>query len=237
MSSLDEANEFSAKVRERQKKEGVWLADCLFVDRVATGKAAKSEIGEWARQFFVAIEHLHRIAHARPKVRLEGLPPDIKKHFWENRVEEQYGALSNTAGHLELLIQLGEAAGVSRLDMVTSKPNAQTRKVMDWAQEHVPQADEFLTAQVVVGMLEAMNPAASTKLAEGCQKHYGMTDMQVRFFTVHIVADAEHGEVANRILSLVPKDRWAMIEDQALLQSHLFHDMWCGVCPPNSKAA
>jgi pyrroloquinoline-quinone synthase len=237
MTDLKQAQDFSAEIRLRQQQDGVWLADNPFVERVATGRATRSEMGEWAKQFFCAIEFLHKLAHSRPKASLAGLKPEFKKFFWENRVEEQYGAISGTAGHLELLIQFGEAVGVARLEMVSARPNEATKRVMDWASTHVPAPEDFLMAQVVVGQLEAMNPAASTRLAEGCRKHYGLSDMQVRFFTVHIYADAEHGEVANQLLTLVPRERWPEIRSHALEQSRLFAEMWSSVVPRPQMAA
>lgn len=233
-SSIDEARAFTDQVQARQRKAGLWLAENPFVQAMHRGEATKQQVGEWCRQLFVAIEHLHRIAHSRPRLRLDGMPKKYKAHFWENRVEEQYGALSGTAGHLELLIQLGEACGVPRLDMVQSKPNTATRMVMDWASEHVPAEEEFLTAQVVIGFLEAMNPETSTLQAEACRQ-MGLTEEEIRFFTVHITADAEHGDVAIEFLTMVPQEQWPMIEEQVMEQSRLFHDMYAS--PLGAKAA
>src|SRR5262245_37795711 len=126
MSITEEAAAFFDSVHRDLKNEGLWLSDLEYVKAMTCGKAPRSAVAEWARQFFVAIESLHRLAHSRPKLASVGLEdPVFKKFFWENRVEEQYGAISNTAGHLELLIQLGEALGVSRIDMVSTKPGPQ----------------------------------------------------------------------------------------------------------------
>ncbi len=63
-------------------------------------------------------------------------------------------------------------------------------------------------------------------MAEGCKNHYGLNDKQIRFYTVHITADADHGDVALRLLALVPKERWEEIRLMALEQSRLVKDMW-----------
>lgn len=224
---MQEAETFALALQDEMRSEGVWLADLEFVRRVHDGSAPRWAIANYATQFFVAIERLHKLAHARPSLATIGLDdPEFKRFFWENRVEEQYGAISNTAGHLELLIQLGEALGVKRIDMVSTKPNALTRRLLDWSKAHVSNPDEYLITQVAIGMLESMNPDASLAMAEGGLKHYGLNDRDVRFWTVHITADAEHGEVGVKMLTLVPKDKWPYVRQIVLEQAHLVADMW-----------
>jgi hypothetical protein len=235
---LKEAADFFESVQEEHRKEGLWLSDTDFVRSVAAGTAPRSAVAAWTRQFFVAIELLHRLAHSRPKLKTIGLEdPEFKKFFWENRVEEQYGAISNTAGHLELLIQLGEALGVKRLDMVTTKPNPQTRALIDWSKNYVLNPDEYLTTQIAIGILESMNPEASLLMSQGGKQHYGLSDKDVRFWTVHITADADHGEVALKLLALVPKDRWEHIRQMSLEQSRLVRDMWNSSLRSQAEAA
>lgn len=233
-----DAQEFNDSVHADLRQAGLWLADIDFVNAVHEGTATREEFSGWARQFFVAIELLHKVAHSRPKLASIGLDdPEFKRFFWENRVEEQYGAISNTAGHLELLIQLLEALGVSRIDTVSTKANAHTRRLIDWARQHVLAPDEYLETQVAIGLLESMNPDASLKLARGAMKHYGLTDMQVRFFTVHITADAEHGEVALKMLALIPRSRWDYVRTITMEQAGLMKAMWNSALAMNAEVA
>lgn len=238
MTVTEDAETFFESVHEDMRNEGLWLSDLDYIKEMAEGRAPRDSVAEWARQFFVAIETLHRLAHSRPKLATIGLDdPVFKQFFWENRVEEQYGAISNTAGHLELLIQLGEALGVSRIDMVSTKPNPQTKRLIDWAKKYVTDPDHYLTVQVAIGILESMNPEASLIQAEAAKKHYGLSDKDVRFYTVHITADADHGEVALKLLALVPQERWEEIRRMALEQSRLVRDMWNAVLPQHQAAA
>jgi pyrroloquinoline quinone (PQQ) biosynthesis protein C len=235
---LKEAAYFFESVQDNHRREGLWLSDTDFVRSVAAGSAPREAIAEYTRQFFVAIEQLHRLAHSRPKLKTIGLDdPEFKKFFWENRVEEQYGAISNTAGHLELLIQLGEALGVKRLDMVSTKPKPQTRALIEWSKAHVHDPEEYLTTQIAIGILESMNPEASLSMAQGGKQHYGLTDQDIRFWTVHITADADHGEVALKLLALVPMDRWEHIREMALEQSRLVRAMWNSCLQVHAAAA
>jgi pyrroloquinoline-quinone synthase len=236
VATLDEAHAFMAEIREAQKREGLWLAAGPFARRVAGGEASREEIGEWCKQFFVALTHFHRGAHSRPRARLNGLRPEYKKFFWENRIEEEFGALSNTAGHVELLLRVAEALGVSRLDMVSAKPNAATHAVMDRASRTLPDPDDFLPGSVVIGALEAMNPEASTVISQGLMKRYGISERDAQFFTVHIYADAEHAEVGAQLLRLVPKEKWSAIKEQALDASRGFYAMWASVTPQAQAA-
>lgn len=227
--TMEEAEDFVHQIHEDLRGRGLWLADLDFVKAVNNGTAPREAIADYACQFFSAIERLHKLAHGRPNLAKLGLDdPEFKRYFWENRVEEQYGAISNTAGHLELLIQLGEALGVKRIDMVSTKPRAETQKLAEWAKAHVANPDEFLIGQVAIGVLESMNPDTCIAMTEGGQKHYGLNDNDVRFWTVHITADAEHGEVGTRMLTLVPKDQWNYVREIVIEQCELVRDMWNG---------
>lgn len=234
----EQAIAFNDSVHADLKKAGYWLADIDFVNAIAEGKASREAFAHWGRQFFVAIEQLHKLAHSRPKLTSIGLDdPEFKRFFWENRVEEQYGAISNTAGHLELLIQLLEALGVPRIETVSTKPTPQTKRLLEWARQHVLAPDEYLTTQVAIGLLESMNPDASLKMAQGAMQHYGLSDKDVRFFTVHITADAEHGEVAVKMLQLVPQERWEFVRQVSLEQAGLVVDMWNSALEVGEKVA
>lgn len=234
----EQALAFNDSVHADLKRAGYWLADIDFVDAIANGTASREAFAHWGRQFFVAIEQLHKLVHSRPKLATTGLvDPEFKRYFWENRVEEQYGAISNTAGHLELLIQLLEALGVRRFDTVSTRSTPETRRLLDWSRAHVLAPDEYLTTQVAIGLLESMNPDASLKLAQGAMQHYGLSDKDVRFFTVHITADAEHGEVAIRMLKLVARERWEFIRKVTLEQAGLVTAMWNSALMAESGAA
>lgn len=227
MTTDAEAIAFTDSVHADLKKAGSWLADIDFVDAIAAGTASREAFRHWGRQFFVAIEQLHKLAHNRPKLATIGLDdPEFKRFFWENRVEEQYGAISNTAGHLELLIQLLEALGVPRIETVGTRATPETKALLEWSRQHVLAPDEYLTTQVSIGLLESMNPDSALKMAQGAMQHYGLTDRDVRFFTVHITADAEHGEVAVRMLKLVPRERWEFIRQATLEQAGLMARLW-----------
>jgi pyrroloquinoline-quinone synthase len=229
--TYEEAADFMEDLKTAQREAGCWLAGSPFTQRVASGQASREEIGEWARQMFCCVDVIHKVGHTRPRARLEGLAPEFKKHFWENRVEEEIGAISNTAGHQELLIRFGEAFGVNRFDFATTKPNAATRKTMDEFAKSLPDPDDFLPGAVKMASVEAMNPEASMAVVDGLRTHYRVTDEDIAFFTVHITADAEHGEIGIDLLTLIPKEKWPEIHAGALEMSQDFYAMYSSTVP------
>ncbi|HVA23560.1 MAG TPA: iron-containing redox enzyme family protein [Chloroflexota bacterium] len=229
------AMQFAEEIMEMQKANGWWLADGRFATAVRTGTATREELGRWATQFFIGLERALKRAHSRGRLGTFGIEdPEIKKFFWENRVEEEFGAISGTHGHIDLLMQFGEAVGVSRLDMVTASASSRVDRLGETAtvaedperRTREPSQEAFLTGQIVTGLLEAMNPEVSTVIAEALRTHYGLKEDEIRFFTVHIVADAQHGDVALRLLDLIPQDRWPAIKDKAAEASARFSDMY-----------
>lgn len=229
------AMRFAEEIEAMQKANGWWLANGRFATAVRTGTATREELGRWATQFFIGLERALKRAHSRGRLGAFGIEdPEIKKYFWENRVEEEYGAISGTHGHIDLLMQFGEAVGVSRLEMVTASASARVDRMGETstvAQDpqrapREPNQEAFLTGQIVTGFLEAMNPEVSTVIADSLRSHYGLTEDQIQFFAVHIIADAEHGDVALRLLDLIPQDRWPRIKDKIAEASARFSEMY-----------
>jgi pyrroloquinoline quinone (PQQ) biosynthesis protein C len=75
---------------------------------------------------------------------------------------------------------------------------------------------------------EATLPAAAIKLARGLTKHYSLTPQQVRFFTVHVEADEDHGTLAEEVAIryCASPELQAQAREAALRRLELLYDLW-----------
>jgi pyrroloquinoline-quinone synthase len=226
--------EFTPTVTKLQRERGFWLDEQPIVKGLLNKTLSEEQLREWVTQFFVTVTRILRLAHARPKLPKELFDEQMKKYMWENRVEEEYGALSNTAGHMELMLRLCEKLGMTRLQMANAQPNAETRALLDYVAQ-ICRNEPVVSSQIMLGFVEGMMPDACARIVEGLQKNYGMSDEDVRFFSVHVYADEEHGEIARKMVSLVPKEDLDRVADIVLEYTRRFISMWSS--PLLKKAA
>jgi len=216
LGTINQALAYVDSVHSAQKSEGIWLADHPFVQAVRVGIARPDEIARWATQVFCITRNLDELVHF---------------HFGDP-VAAVFNAMHRD---LPLLIQLGGALGVSSLNMLSGEANQTTRKIQQWAKQHISVRDTFLTAQVCLELLESMSPDVGVYLAEGSQRHYGLKSEEIRYFTVRAGTKHELDEHAAELLTLLPEEKWNYIRQETLSQNRLMHamynsigDMWSG---------
>jgi hypothetical protein len=205
--TIDEALAFAVSVHSAQKIEGIWLCNHPFVEAVRAGVARREEIARWVTQVFCItrnFDELLQSLHVVPVARcLVGMRRD-----------------------LGLLIDLGEAVGLSRTNMLDAEPNKTTVRIQEWANEYVSDPDKFLIAQVCAELLGNMKAEVGAYLAEGSEKHYGLKHEQIRYFTVCMGTDHDSDKEAAELLKLVPKEKWECVHQQTLTQNRLIHTMY-----------
>lgn len=214
MVDLNEALAFTGIVHDAQRSEQLWLADHPFVQAVRAGSARRSEIELWVRQVHV-INGIYREI-------LEALSP-----------QEPAEAVEDARRDHHLLIQLGEALGITGSVMERSEPNSAAQSVNAWLRQQLTPTDEQNAGQVCWALAEAMSPETGDYLAEGAEKHFGLTGDQLQYFTVGMKAKAGADAYAAKMLSRVSRERWETLQEQALVLSRLlvslYHsvgDMW-----------
>lgn len=224
-SSLTKSN-FAEKAKQEIAKAGYLLVENPFIVGVESGRLSLEQIQHWARQNFVMQTSLHRLAHSRPRPSESGLSdPFFKKMFWENRIEEEYGAVSGTAGHLELFLRFAVSIGLSRMDMAVSKPTPPIKELLGWLKE-IFKNESLVVSQLAIGFVEEQVPAAFSAIARGLKQHYKLTDADVLFFTLHVTADEEHGDVAERLIELLDDDALEHAKDIVVRQCHFWKQLY-----------
>src|SRR5277367_56528 len=192
--------EIFAMVNERRSfgRHPIW-------HRIAEGKVSQDGLCNFATQFFLqvrefprALSALHsRCTNAEERVKLA-----------ESLYEEETGRISGSASHPELFMRLGLGVGLSREDMIHGKALPSTAALIDWF-ELSTKDRSFAEGQV---------PGNFAPFARAREKHYGLSRDQVAFFDVHEIADRDHSDVGDNILSQTPMSEverakvWAAVE-------------------------
>lgn len=186
-----DAHRFIEELVHELEASGRGLPDAEIVRKIAVGEATKAEMVGWARQHYHGVTyHTRRFLSAL----VPRLPDELTDVVVENLAEEVLGTVSGAGkSHLELLFQFVEYLDFPRETITQAEPNADAVLSSSWLLTlgyHRPWYEMFAGANLAI---EHQIPPSYKKMVEGFRRHYGFSEQGIEFFTVHIVADEEHG--------------------------------------------
>ena len=162
------------------------------------GTLSREQLQECVKQVGIIPLHNHNY-HGRLYV----VCPDPK---WRVRIaevcyEEGTGRLyADGVSHHELYVKFAQALGISREDLYATRycSGAVAFKAYFSA---ICEKDflEGVSAHMLAA--EAPVPAHGSKRADALRTHYGLSDDDVTFFSVHEVADDDHSGIGRELLS------------------------------------
>lgn len=88
---------------------------------------------------------------------------------------------------------------------------------------------EWYVALSAIGIgLESFVPDTFRRVVAAMKKNYGLTDEQLVFWTMHILADEEHGDEGIELVSTyaLTGEARKQVFDCTVETSRLFHDLW-----------
>jgi len=162
-----------------------------------TGKLNRQLLGEWVKQHFHYVSYFSQWLGA-----VYATCPhwDVQEFLLENITEEE-GMAGNgdfePVRHCDLLLDFAEACGKSRKEIIDAQINGEllpeTLGLQSWCHRQSQRPFVEALSALLVG-LESQVPAIYSKTTPPLLEKYGFTQEEVTFFSLHIVADAEHGE-------------------------------------------
>ena len=166
-----------------------------FVKAVCDGTATMDQIRTWAVQDYQFRCAVPRIALLRYVACSD---PEFAPKLFEVAEEETRGLLPGASGHPDMFVEFAEAIGLTRADLENAALLPATAAHLYFAELVIHTHPWFVVMAAQVGAEGTFGPAAAA-LGKGFMESYGMTHESVRFFTVHVEADEEHGTLAEDI--------------------------------------
>ena len=162
-----------------------------FTEKWVKGELTRPQLGSWVCQHYQYVSQFSRWCAT-----VYGSCPDsdARDFLLENIVEEESGVK-----HVDLLIRFGEACGVSREQVESTRQLPSTRALTAWCYETSRMPFHVAAAGLLVG-LESQVPGIYRRNLPPLKQHYGFTDHEVEFFAIHIEADEVHGERGYQIV-------------------------------------
>ena len=162
-----------------------------FTEKWVNGELTRAQLGQWVCQHYQYVSQFSQWC----AVVFGGCPdPDARDFLLENIIEEESGTK-----HVDLLIRFGEACGVSRTEVESTRQLPSTRGLTAWCYETARKSFHVAAAGLLVG-LESQVPGIYKRNLPPLKTHYGFTEHEVEFFAIHIEADEIHGERGYQIV-------------------------------------
>lgn len=188
--------ELFAMVKERRSfgRHPLWL-------EIQDGKVSQAGLSIFATQFFLQVREFPRALSALHS-RCTSAEERVK--LAESLYEEETGKISGSAPHPELFMRIGLGVGLGRSDLIDGKPLASTAALIDWFELSTKDRSFAEGVAAINIAAEGQVPGNFAGFARALEKHYGLSREQVAFFDVHEIADRDHSDVGDHILSRTP---------------------------------
>src|SRR5437867_13147663 len=166
-----------------------------FLKAVCAGTATMDQIRAWAIQDYQFRAAVPRIVMLRY---LACTDPEIARKLWGVVEEETRGLDTGSAGHNELAIRFAESIGLTRQELENAELRPSTAAHLYYVELIIHTLPWFVVMSIQIGAEGTFGPAAAA-LGNGLMQNYKMKPEAVRFFTVHVEADEDHGSLAEEI--------------------------------------
>ena len=162
-----------------------------------SGKLNRPLLGEWVKQHYHYVSHFSEWLAA---VYAQCPHQDVQEFLLENIAEED-GFVGNgdfpPVRHANLLLDFASHCGVQRDDVINAQDKGEllpeTLGLQSWCHRQTTRPFVEALSGLLIG-LESQVPVIYSKTTPPLLEKYGFTEEEVTFFTLHIVADTEHGE-------------------------------------------
>ncbi|HEY7065566.1 MAG TPA: iron-containing redox enzyme family protein [Chloroflexota bacterium] len=218
------ATEFTRQFKAEIQAHPKLRVNHPFVRAVNAGRLTLDDIRAWACQEWKFKEVVPRVVMLRF---LACSDPEFQPKLYEVVEEETAGVSTGTAGHNQMFLEFAEALGLSLADLQNAPTLPATAAHLYFCELVCYTLPWFVVMAAQMGA-EGTSPPAMAALAKGFTTNYGLSPEAVRFFTVHVEADSDHGsaaeDVARRYLTSVPVQQLA--REATFRRMELTYDVW-----------
>jgi pyrroloquinoline-quinone synthase len=217
--------EFVTKLRESMREEGLAMSDHPIVAGLEAGSVTLPQMRFWTEQFYL---HIRNMLPWIGEIYVRCPYEDVRAALVKNLAEEALGTWYAGKSHPDLLLDFAAAIGGNPDAMRAAEQVPASRKLTDYFEFMATRRPWFVALAAVGIGLESFVPEAFTRMVAAFKDQYGLSDEQVRFWSVHIVADEEHGDEGIEIVenyATTTEDR-RVVFDCTMETTRLFRDLW-----------
>jgi pyrroloquinoline-quinone synthase len=217
--------EFVNRLRGAIRERGYAMSDHPLVADLEAGTATLPELQVWTEQFYL---HIRNMLPWIGEIFVGCPHEDVRAALVKNLAEEVLGSWYAGKSHPDLLLDFAAAIGGDPAALRLAEQGPTSRRLTDYF-EFMANRRPWFVALAAIGIgLESFVPEAFTRMIAAFKANYGLTDDQVKFWSIHVVADEEHGDEGIEIVekyATTPEDR-KHVYDCTLETTRLYYDLW-----------
>lgn len=217
--------QFVELIRSELSKPGQGMLNHPVVLEMEAGTATTAQLKLWTEQFYL---HISKMLPWIGLMFTNCPHEEVRTTLVKNLAEECLGNFTNTAAHPDLLLRYAEALGDDPDRIRAAEQLPAGRRLTDYF-EFMGRCREWYVPLAAIGIgLESFVPETFTRIVEANKANYSMTDEQLIFWTMHILADEEHGDEGIEIVSewVTDAEGRRNVYDCTIETGRLFHDLW-----------
>ena len=215
--------EFVTLLRSECAHRGMY--DHPIVREMEAGTLTIPQLQLFTEQFYL---HISRMLPWIGAIYVRCPHEEVRTALVKNLAEECTGFETGTDAHPELLLTFADAIG-SDVDAIRAAEQLpEGRRVTEYF-EFMGLCRAWYVPLSAIGIgLESFTPEAFTRIVAAMKANYDMTDEQLIFWTMHIIADEGHGDEGIEMVSeyALTGDARKAVFDCTIETSRLFYDMW-----------
>ena len=216
---------FVTLLREQCSKPGRGMANHPIVLGLEAGTVTLPQLRHFTEQFYL---HIRNMLPWIGQIYVTCPHEDVRAVLAKNLAEECIGTFTKTKAHPDLLLEFGEAIG---MDVQATRQKTQlpdSRRVTEFF-EFMSNCRPWYVPLSAIGLgLESFVPDTFTRIVAALKKNYGIKDDKLVFWTMHIMADQEHGDEGIELVSkyaVTPLAR-KQVYDATVETSALYFKLW-----------
>ena len=217
--------DFVGLLRAECRKPGRDMPGHPLVAGVEAGTVTIPQLQLFTEQFYL---HIRNMLPSIGQMFVTCPFEDVRTTLVKNLAEECLGTFTGTKAHPELLLEFGAAIGLDVPATRAAEQVAVGRRVTEYF-EFMSNCRPWFVPLSAIGIgLESFVPEVFTRLVAGFKANYGLGDDQLVFWTMHIMADQEHGDEGIELVSsyaITPEARRQVF--QCTLETvERYFDLW-----------
>jgi len=217
--------EFVNRLRAECARPGLGMSDHPLVQEMEAGTVTVPELQRFTEQFYL---HISRMLPWIGAIYVRCPHEHVRTTLVKNLAEECTGYQSRTDAHPTLLLAFAKALGSDPDQVRAAEQMTPGRRLTDYFEFMGLCRDWFVPLSAIGIGLESFVPDTFTRIVAAMKANYDMTDDDLIFWTMHILADAEHGDEGIELVSEYALTAQARkhVFDCTVETSRLFHDLW-----------
>ena len=217
--------EFVGLIRDECMKPGMGMYNHPFVQGLEDGSVTIPQLQIFTEQFYL---HISKMLPWIGAIYVRCPHEEVRTALVKNIAEECTGFESNTAAHPELLLDFAKALDSDVDEIKNGIQLPAGRRITEYF-EFMGLCREWFVPLSAIGIgLESFVPDTFTRMVAALKTNYGMTDEQVIFWSMHILADQDHGDEGIEMVSdfAITGEQRKAVFDCTIETSRLFYDLW-----------